>query len=185
MKRRTKQIVLWLVLIVTALAIVSYFGLKISIIQRFSDPYLYISANPATGHEAWFKQEGFVDRGWTLFAKSEIQDKPMRVSELDWDGIFRLKGAEWSKDGQVIVATLGITALNWQEVRAFAYDFSKNQPVLPTGITRHTLPSSIDWLSLQSNIVSLVEDHGGFSGEFISRDIIMQSSKSIWVWQEP
>lgn len=128
MKRRTKQIVLWLVLIVTALAIVSYFGLKISIIQRFSDPYLYISANPATGHEAWFKQEGFVDRGWTLFAKSEIQDKPMRVSELDWDGIFRLKGAEWSKDGQVIVATLGITALNWQEVRAFAYDFSKTSP---------------------------------------------------------
>jgi len=183
MKRRTKQIVLCL--IVTVLAIVSYYGLRISFIQRFSDPYLYISANPATGNEAWFKQEGFVDRGWTLYAKSEIQDRPMRVSELDWDGIFRLKGAEWSKDGQVVVATLGITALNWQEVRAFAYDYSNNQSILPAGKTRHTLQSSIDWLSFQSNIVSLVEDHGGFSGEFISRDIIMQSSKSIWVWQEP
>ena len=48
MKRRTKQIVLCLIVMV--LAIVSYYGLRISFIQRFSDPYLYCRGQHGKWH---------------------------------------------------------------------------------------------------------------------------------------
>ena len=56
---------------------------------------------------------------------------------------------------------------------------------MPEGKSMNKMPQSIDWLSAQSNILKVVEAHGGFTGNFISHDAMMQSGKSIWIWEIP
>jgi hypothetical protein len=183
MNKRTIKIIVWTSLVTLIIALVGFAGIVVCIGHKFSSPFLFVTKSQANGHEASFVLEGFVDRGWTLFVKPKSEIETRRVTELDWDGIYRFQGAEWSKDGQVIVVTLCIAAHNWREFKAYAFDFEKGRALLPDGKTFCTLPSSIDWIALQSNVVSLVADHGGFSGDFVTENTMKRLSTPISAWQ--
>ena len=185
MKKRTSKIIAWIVLVLIIAAGLGIIGGRLYVVQGFSSPLLFVSEYPNTGNEAWFIWEGFVDRGCSLYVKSTTQVKPTPVTELSWDGQYLFTGAEWTKDGQVIVATLRILGGSYPEVRGYAYDFKGGRALMPEGKSMNKLPQSIDWLSAQSNILKVVEVHGGFSGNFISHDTMMQSGKSIWIWEIP
>jgi hypothetical protein len=185
MKKRTAKIITWTILaLIIAVGIVTIGG-RLIVIQKFSSPFLFVSEDPSTGNEAWFIWEGFVDRGCSLYAKSTTHKAPIPVTDLSWDGQYLFMGAEWSKDGQVIAATLRILGGTYPEVRGYAYDFQGGRALMPEGKSMNKMPQSIDWLSAQSNILKVVEAHGGFTGNFISHDAMMQSGKSIWIWEIP
>ena len=187
MKKKTRiaKIIIGTFLVVIIATGLGFIGISRWVGVNFSDPFLFVSEHPDTGNKALFILEGFVDRGWSLYAKSITQKKPTPVTELDWDGRCIFIGAEWSKDGQVITATLRIIGGTYPEICAYAYDFKSNRALMPEGTSRNAMLQSVNWLSAQSNILNIVEAHGGFCGNFISRDNMMQSGKSIWTWQIP
>jgi hypothetical protein len=172
-----------------------------------SNSVYFVTRSQDGKHEAWFVLEGFQDRGWTLFVRSDPKAEPKPVARLDWD-VCRFTGAEWSRDGKVVVATLDISPYNGQrvtstvydksrkqlagvlpdgqriypcerEVRAYAYDYSQGQPLLPPGATCGSLPTVVDWLDFESNVVSLVDEHGGFDGKPIGRNHMERLAKPI------
>ena len=123
MKKRTIKILAWSIAVLVALAGLGLLGLRFFLAQGFSDPILYTMHSPTQSHhQALFLQEGFQDRSWTLYVRPEESGRPLRVAMLDFDGTFMFSGAEWSRDGQVIVATVRLTGGNYDQVRAYGFD---------------------------------------------------------------
>jgi len=175
MKKRTAKILGWGCLTLLVLGILGFAALNVMMAQGFSAPFLYVSRSPVDSqtHEAWFLMEGFVDRGWVLCVKPSGVRKAFRVASLDFDGEFSFCGAEWSHDGQVIAATIRLPT---NEARAIAYDFAQGAKLVP------------DWSNrshFESNVLAVVREHGGFSGNFIPEAHMRESGKEIWVWQTP
>ena len=164
-----------------------------------SSPYLYISNNPVTNHQAHFVLHGFQDRGWYFCVKSSTHKKPSMVASLDLNilGITRhFKGAEWSMDGQIIAVRLDtivrsytgpdelrggpdsqyISSSENSNIWGYAYDFTRDIPILP---------SNNEWQSNHSNILALVASHGGFSGNYVTSEEMRQQCIPIKVRQIP
>jgi hypothetical protein len=176
MKKGTIRIFGWCVAALIGLAGLGLFGLKLFVSQGFSDPFLYTLHSPSQRHQALFLQEGFQDRSWTLFVKAEGLDRPLRVASLDFDGAYRFNGAEWSKDGEVIVAKVLLMGGNYDHVRAFGYDFATRKALVPEWNR---------WREHETNVLAVVAAHGGFGGNFVSDQNMTTGAQKIWVWQIP
>ena len=177
MKKMTIKIIAWGIAILVALAGLGLLGLRLFLAQGFSDPILYTLHSPnQSRHQALFMQEGFQDRSWTLFAKAEGKTKPVRVASLDFDGTYIFSGAEWSQDGQVIVTTVRLVGGNYDQVRAYGYDFETQMALVPEW--NH-------WREFETNVLAVVAAHGGFNGAFVSDQNMITGAVKIWVWQMP
>lgn len=198
MKNGTKHNLIALTII--GLLIVGYISINVWFRQSMSSANLYKYTNAETGHEALFIVEGFVDRGWDFCVRPTTHKNPLLVTSLDLDIMSqqrRFIGAEWSRDGQVVAVRLiidkapvvettnseGVVHVGSDNSKrthfegwAYAYNFHSTQPVMP---------HNDDWPSAQSNIEAIVESHGGFSGNFVSRETMEQECKRIKYWQIP
>lgn len=177
MKNRTIKIIAWSIGILVCLAGLGLLGLRFFLAQGFSDPILYTLHSPTQPHhQALFLQEGFQDRSWTLLIKAQDKGRPMRVASLDFDGAFMFNGAEWSQDGDVIVATIRLAGGNYDQVRAYGYDFATQKALVPEWNR---------WREYETNVLAVVAAHGGFSGTFVSDQNMTTGAQKIWVWQIP
>lgn len=177
MKKRTVIIFAWSVGVLVALAGLGLLGLRLFLIQGFSYPILYTLQSPLRPHhQALFLQEGFQDRSWTLFAKAQDKRGLVRVASLDFDGAYMFTGAEWSQDGEVIVTTIRLAGDNYDQVRAYGYDFAAQKALVPEWSR---------WREFETNVLAVVAAHGGFNGAFVSSQDMTTRAEKIWVWQIP
>ena len=92
------------------------------------------------------------------------------MAALDFTGLYRFAGAQWTKDGQVLVCSLIVSNMASPPVNEIAYDFSAQ--------------SAIKWgdpAKLRDTILL----HGGLSGQVISDDLIKRKEKMLLFWQIP
>ena len=177
MNKRIFRVLGWRAVTLLVLVTIGFIGLKLFLWQSFSAPILYTMVSPCNSHhQAIFIQEGFQDRSWTLYVKEGDQKKPVRIASLDFDGTYMFNGAEWSKDGTVIVATVRLMGGNYDQIRAFGYDFSTGKAFVPEWN---------QWREYETNILSLVASHGGLSETFVSDHMMTTGAVNIWVWQIP
>ena len=152
-------------------------GLSSPALAKFSSP-----ANPKL--EVWLLEEGFQDRGLYLFVKSP-EKEPLFIGKLDWTGLHAFSYLQWSKDGQVIIATVQLP--NGKQFISFAHDFSTRQTLSPpweSRVTSSERPDE-DWINLQSNILNLITLHGGAAPDHIGYAQFQDKSRNIPEFMSP
>lgn len=178
MRPKTADLMTWGCLSAMLLATLGFFGLQFYIGQKFSAPFLFVWHSPGESrHEALFLLQGFQDRGWTLFVKPDGKGKPIRVAPLDL-GVsngYHFAEADWSKDGQVMVATIRVGPQD-DNVRALGYDFAARQSLVAPGEK---------WREYEPTVLALIAEHGGFAGHPENREQMMRGGRKIWIWSVP
>jgi hypothetical protein len=188
--RKRSKVLLGVLAAVALLLCLAYAGLCVWLGQGFSNPVLAALPVPgARGAEVWLLEGGFIDRGITLYVKSpSLNDgKPMRIVDLDWDGLYSFSRLQWSKDGQFVVFTIRLAAENEPEVNAFAYDFSTGRAALPAW-QRLAMTSEkplAEWQQHEKTLAALAAAHGGLTGAVHGPEDLRAHARKLWYWQAP
>jgi hypothetical protein len=161
--------------------------LKITITQDFSSPNLAKFRSPAiVGDEVWLLEEGFVDRGLSVFVVCSKHGKaPIEVTSLDWDGQYYFSSFQWTNDGKVAVFTVEGPVV--PKAPTLAYDFEQGKAILPSWQDGRSmnLVTSDKWTAFQQIVATLIDSHGGLQSEAIGRETIRNQSERIWYWEIP
>lgn len=185
MKRKTK--VLISILVGAALVpAVAYAVFILWFTQAFATPVLVELQSPsAADDELWLVEQGFQDRGITLYVKSAGgNDKPEPVTDLDWPGLYQFVRLQWSQDGRFVAVVLGIDE---DEVYGFAYDFSTQKAILPPWQDRNSSSEKplADWKQHEAAILKSAQEHGGLTGATFESGEFGEKARPIWFWQVP
>jgi len=163
------------------------FGCWFAAQQLFQDYNLAIFSSPTfSQNEIWFMDGGFLDRDLILITKP-IAQKPQKLANLCWFPDCGFSSAQWSKDGQIIACSVTAKAVGNRSVLVIAFDFSKNQSVMPTwmrGSGFQNVPEA-EWKKQDAAIQSIIAAHGGFGDEKINDNILRIREKHPWFWQLP
>jgi len=189
MKKRTK-VILGIIAGIVGILAVGYVALCLTAMQGFSSPVLATVPSPADPKsEVWLLEEGYVDRGISLFVKTPAINagKPKRITSLDWDGLYSFKELSWSQDGQLAVFSIRLAGGDWPEVTAFGYDFSTGEAILPSWQGRNTTSRKTieEWRQHAETITAVAEKHGGLMSHGLARENFREQSKELWFWQVP
>lgn len=161
--------------------------LKITITQDFSSPNLTKFRSPAiVGDEVWLLEEGFVDRGLSVFVVCSKHGKaPIEVTCMDWDGQYYFSSFQWTNDGKVAVFT--VEGPEVPKAPTLAYDFEQGEAILPSWHHVSSMePVTTDkWTAFQQIVETLIDSHGGLQSEAIGRETIRNQSERIWYWEIP
>ena len=187
--KKTK-IIIGIFLAVIGVLAVGFVVFCIITIQGLSSPVLAVLTSPvASQNEVWLLEDGFVDRGISLFIKSPSLNngKPKRITSLDWDGLYCFKKVQWSQDGDLAVFSLLLAEGDWPEVTAFAFDFSTGTAVLPSWQGKNTTSkkSAEEWKKHELTIAELAKTHKGLTSKGLAGEDFRKKSQKLWFWQMP
>jgi hypothetical protein len=131
-----------------------------------------------------------LDRDLFLYAEPKGQ-KAQLIYNLAWRPDASFARAQWTKDGQVIVCSLGVNAdgkFMW--VLATGFDFSENKALNSSWMEKKSYWATPEskWRKQESIIKGIVAAHGGLSDQIIDENILEKSEKTfktLWFWQTP
>jgi hypothetical protein len=178
---------MWIKLILLIAAIVLIpLALFVSfhVLQGISSPCIAKFPSPSNPKDqAWLLEEGFQDRGISLYAKT-AHAKPVFVAQLDWAEGHKFSYLQWTKDGQMVVATVNPSD---RGLKVYAYDYSTRSILRPSWVSESSCEDrpQRDWISYQSNILKAVETHNGLDTSSIDRVSFQQKARSIPEFMRP
>jgi len=184
------KIIFGSLLCITTLLAVGFVWIYLLNAYSLSDPLLADITSPiGSKNHILFLEEGFQDRGITIFVKtSKInRGKTKRVAVLDWDSLYFFKELRWSNDGQVAVFFIQLINESCPEIMGFSINFSTGKIITPPWQNKYatTKKTEAEWKKYETQIIEIVRQHGGLQKDALTQEDLNNLYQKISFWQIP